>query len=105
MEEYRKSQTTSTKCQYHAAHSNPVVWSFELSDDIRRFREIAKNEDPISTCSPWNPVAMKNVDPYTESLMENCASMYSKAWKVVNVAPRIMVAVSHVSLFFDLFNI
>ncbi len=30
--------------------------------------------DPIITCSPWNPVATKNVDPYTPSEIVNEAS-------------------------------
>jgi hypothetical protein len=52
MLEYRNSQTTSTKCQYQAAHSNPVRWSDELSIFIIRSAEIVKNVDPIRTCSP-----------------------------------------------------
>jgi hypothetical protein len=38
---------------------------------------------PIITCRPWNPVAMKNVDPYLESAIVNDASMYSYAWRIV----------------------
>jgi hypothetical protein len=42
-----------------------------------RVKEIIKKVVPIRTCNPWNPVAMKNVDPKTESEIENGASMYS----------------------------
>lgn len=35
--------------------------------------------EPIITWSPWNPVAMKNVDPYTPSEMVNDVSKYSEA--------------------------
>jgi hypothetical protein len=35
--------------------------------------------DPIITWSPWNPVAMKKVDPNEESGMENGASIYSNS--------------------------
>jgi len=41
--------------------------------------ETVKNTDPIKTCNPWNPVAMKNVVPYAESEIENGAWIYSKA--------------------------
>lgn len=67
METYRNSQTTSTKCQYHAAASNPkwcvdVKWNFNC-----RRKQTMRNVDPIITCRPWNPVAMKKVEPYTPS--------------------------------------
>lgn len=41
------------------------------------FKQVAKNVVPMITCSPWNPVAMKNVDPYAESLIPNSAFQYS----------------------------
>lgn len=44
-----------------------------------RAKHTRRKEDPIRTCAPWNPVATKNVDPYTLSAMENDASMYSPA--------------------------
>ena len=34
---------------------------------------------PIITCSPWKPVATKNVDPQAESAIVNGASIYSYA--------------------------
>jgi hypothetical protein len=42
-----------------------------------RNRQIIKKEVPIITWSPWNPVAIKNVDPNTASAIENGASQYS----------------------------
>lgn len=88
---YRNSQTTSTKCQYHAEHSNPIIKSLFILRWFSRNREIAKNVDPMITCSPWNPVAMKNLDPYTESDMEKWASLYSSHCRNVNTTPRRMV--------------
>jgi hypothetical protein len=40
-------------------------------------RHTRRKEDPIITCKPWNPVAMKKVEPYVESAIENDASKYS----------------------------
>lgn len=48
---------------------------------------------PIITCRPWNPVAIKNVEPYTESANENGASKYSKPWRAVKYNPRITVII------------
>lgn len=47
--------------------------------------------DPMITCSPWNPVNMKNVVPNAESEIANGASMYSKACSDVNSVPSIIV--------------
>ena len=46
---------------------------------------------PIITCSPWNPVATKKVEPNTESAIVNEASIYSYAWSMVKYNPRIIV--------------
>lgn len=48
-----------------------------------RNKHTDRNDDPISTWAPWNPVATKNVDPYTLSAIENEASIYSPAWRIV----------------------
>lgn len=40
-------------------------------------RQKNKKSVPIITWSPWNPVAIKNVEPYTESARVNGASIYS----------------------------
>ncbi len=54
----------------------------------------AINIVPINTCSPWNPVATKNVLPNTESAIVNGASMYSNACKYVKNPPNITVITS-----------
>jgi hypothetical protein len=38
-----------------------------------------RNDEPINTWAPWNPVATKKVDPYTLSAIVKDASMYSPA--------------------------
>lgn len=63
MHRYRQIHTTSTKCQYHAAASNPKWCVGEKWDIIFRIRQTSRNVDPIRTCAPWNPVDTKNVDP------------------------------------------
>lgn len=73
---------------------------------LNRASETIKNKDPISTCNPWNPVAMKKVDPKAESAMENVASMYSNAWHPVKIAPSITVRIRAVLALLTLyFNI
>jgi len=54
----------------------------------------ARNVVPMITCSPWNPVATKNVDPYTESAMVNGDSQYSKACRAVKYIPSITVRIN-----------
>lgn len=49
---------------------------------------------PIITCSPWNPVVKKNVDPNTESAIENGASKYSYTCSIVKYIPRITVIIN-----------
>lgn len=74
METYRNNQTTSTKCQYQAAASNPK-WCSEVKWYwICRRRQTARKVEPIMTCRPWKPVATKNVEPYTPSAMVKGAS-------------------------------
>jgi len=89
--EYRNSHTISTKCQYHAAHSNPIVWSLELSFFEFCSRFVKRNKEPRITWRPWNPVAMKNTDPKVESDMQNGASMYSTPWNKEKTMPRKIV--------------
>jgi hypothetical protein len=60
---YRNSQNKSTKCQYHAAASNPKWWLDEKCRVICRSRHVVKKVVPMITCSPWNPVVTKKVDP------------------------------------------
>ena len=53
---------------------------------------------PTWTWRPWNPVAKKKVDPYTESEIWKGLSTYSRIWKQVNstartsVNPRLIIA-------------
>ena len=59
----KNNQTTSTKCQYQAAASNPV-WCLDIKwPFIIRYRHTDKNKVPTITWNPWNPVAIKNTDP------------------------------------------
>jgi len=58
---------------------------------FNRNRFTIKKVEPIITCSPWNPVAIKNVDPYTESDIENGASTYSNPWSIENSTPNKIV--------------
>lgn len=79
---YKNNQTKSTKCQYQAAASNPKWWNLEKWNIKWRIKQINRNVVPINTWIPWNPVAIKNVDPYTESEIENGACLYSYAWSI-----------------------
>jgi hypothetical protein len=54
---------------------------------VCRNRQVVRNVVPIITCSPWNPVATKNVDPYAESAIVNGASKYSYACSAVKYKP------------------
>lgn len=46
------------------------------------------------TWRPWNPVATKKVDPYTESAIAKGASIYSKACRAVKYTPKATVIAS-----------
>ncbi len=59
----KNNQTTSTKCQYHAAISNPMWWVWEIFFLIIFLKFTIKNVVPIMTCNPWNPVATKKIEP------------------------------------------
>lgn len=100
--EYKNNQTTSTKCQYHAAHSNPMICSGELIIFLNRFRDTTKKIDPMITWRPWNPVAIKNLDPKEESAIENGASAYSNAWNAEKIIPKNTVNVNEI---FDLLKL
>ena len=91
MHTYKKSQTTSTKCQYHAAASNPKWWWLEKWWLSNRKKHTARKVVPIITCNPWNPVATKKVEPYTLSAIVKGASRYSHACRAVKYSPRITV--------------
>lgn len=91
MKTYKNSQITSTKCQYQEAASNPKWWDLVKWDKFNLNRHTSKNSVPIITCNPWNPVATKKVDPYTESAIENGDSLYSITCKSVNKTPKTTV--------------
>lgn len=73
----------STKCQYQAAASKPKWCPAEKWALIWRIKQTTKKEVPMITWRPWNPVATKNVVPYTESEILKGASQYSRAWRAV----------------------
>lgn len=91
MQRYKKTQTTSTKCQYQAAASNPKWWPVEKWWRMVRARQTARKVVPIITWRPWNPVATKKTDPYTLSAMVKVAQWYSSSWRAVKYTPRQMV--------------
>lgn len=64
----------------------------ELIILLNRTKETTKNTEPITTCIPWNPVAIKKVDPKEESDMQKGASKYSKPWNKVKIKPNITVS-------------
>jgi len=67
--------------------------------ESKRWLETIKKVLPIKTWRPWNPVAIKKVDPNTESDKENDASMYSKPCKTENRTPKEIVKYKANNLF------
>jgi len=61
---------------------------------FNRVKETAKKIDPMITCKPWNPVAIKNVDPKDESAIENGASLYSNPWNKEKIPPKEIVKIN-----------
>jgi len=47
--------------------------------------------EPMITCSPWKPVAIKKVLPKDESAMQKDASIYSNPWNTEKIEPNKMV--------------
>ena len=59
----RPSQTTSTKCQYHAAASK-AKWRVGVKcPRMARTSTTRRMIAPMVTWNPWNPVSMKKVEP------------------------------------------
>jgi len=93
----RNNHTTSTKCQYQAAASNPKWCCRVKCPLISRMKQTKRKIVPTWTCNPWKPVAIKKVLPYTESEIWKGDSTYSRAWKAVNkaasanVTPKLMI--------------
>jgi len=69
------------------------MWTEELINLLKRINDTAKKIDPIITCNPWNPVAIKNVEPKDESAIQKGASIYSKPWNTVKIPPSIIVRI------------
>lgn len=80
---YKSNHTISTKCQYQIAASYPKWWVVVKWCWMSRSRQTIRKEVPIITCSPWNPVATKNSEPYTLSEMVKGVSWYSDTWRAV----------------------
>ena len=83
----KNSQTTSTKCQYHAAASNPKWCDFVKWPKYPLNKQTDKKIVPTITWKPWKPVAIKNTDGYIPSVNPNGACIYSSAWKNVKEIP------------------
>ena len=60
---------------------------------FKRNKQTAKKQVPTKTWKPWNPVAIKKVDPYTESAIVKLACKYSNTWKPVKSAANNIVAI------------
>ncbi len=71
-----------------------IKWSLEFS--IIKFlkRETDRKSEPTRTWIPWNPVVIKNVDPYTESEKVNLDSKYSIAWQNEKIKPNEIVIIN-----------
>ena len=92
MNENKNNQTTSTKCQYQIANSNPK-WCLYTSSLLRvRTKHHVRNNVPIITCRPWKPVATKKVAPNTLSLIVNTQVLYSNNWNPVKIIPNKIVS-------------
>src|SRR5664280_94165 len=63
MQANRNSHTTSTKCQYQAANSKQRSWVGVKWPLSVRTRQTIRKIEPMITCAPWKPVAMKKVAP------------------------------------------
>ena len=89
----KNNHTTSTKCQYHAAASNPKWWVLVKWLYTILKKEINIKIVPIKTWNPWNPVVIKKQDPKTLSEIVKGESKYSNACKLVNKVARIKVII------------
>lgn len=86
---YRSNQTTSTKCQYHAAKENPTDFSSVIVLKLKDWK--IKKPNPTKTWNPWNPVNTKNRPPQTLHLIEKEVDDHSINWTTKNTAPKKMV--------------
>lgn len=93
MQTYKNNHTTSTKCQYQEAASKAKCLELVKCKKYNFPRQVNKKIVPIITCKPWNPVAIKNIEPYTESAIQKGASIYSSNWRLVKISPKIIVII------------
>ena len=91
---YKKAHTTSTKCQYQAAASNPIWCSFVKWPSIHLIKQTNMKIVPTITCNPWKPVIIKKVEPYIPSAIVNGASIYSISCKQVKDIASVKVAIN-----------
>jgi hypothetical protein len=61
---------------------------------INRIKQTDKKQVPINTWKPWKPVAIKKVDPYTQSDIVKLACLYSNTWNPVKNTASIIVKIS-----------
>ena len=95
---YKNNHTTSTKCQYQQANSNPKWWLLEKLPFSKRKKQTIKKKVPTKTWNPWNPVIIKKTDPNTESLIEKNLILYSKIWKIENKIAKKTVIINPINL-------
>lgn len=67
------------------------MWDSELIIFLSRFIEKNKKIEPINTWRPWNPVAMKKLEPKAVSEIEKGAEIYSNPWKREKTPPNKIV--------------
>jgi len=63
------------------------MWEWLFTIWFTRVIVTVKNKDPIKTCKPWNPVAIKKVEPKEESVIEKGASIYSNICNTEKTTP------------------
>ena len=89
MNENKNSHTTSTKCQYQAAHSKPTC--LVLERELARANAKPSIIQPTKTWNPWNPVRRKKVLPYTPSTIVKEAEVYSEICTIRKTIPNLNV--------------
>lgn len=84
---YKKTQTTSTKCQYQVAAIKPKWCVVVKCPNQCLYKQIINKKAPIFTWNPWKPVAMINVDPNILSDILKGKVQYSSACKKLKTEP------------------
>jgi hypothetical protein len=57
----------------------------------KRYKQTVKKQVPINTWKPWKPVAIKKVEPYTLSEIENGEVTYSNTSNQVKIIAKKIV--------------